>query len=242
MNRAQSAGCAVSCLAQLTPRHGDVQAAATAEQADCWSQWPSKSHSGEDKGSAGGGERGMTTSRCLPVVMRGCSKLSSSGVKVQRVRRTTEQIIFCVSRETCSPSFCSGTVHFCCYFHTNPVHTGFYHELQHLGLIIHFSLPGVRTEVEAASWGSVSLCVLISTRLAPCVTLRCSCWMAVKQTKTSLEHTGEFLLLCLACFRGSGASCVPASLLKYGRSAPPRPFKCHPGQQNRKDYVQKQLE
>lgn len=92
----QSAGCAVSCLAQLTPRQGDVQAAATAEQADCWSQWPSKSHSGEDKGSAGGGERGMTTSPCLPVAMRGCSKLSSSGAKVQRVQRATEQIIFCV--------------------------------------------------------------------------------------------------------------------------------------------------
>lgn len=75
-----------------------MQAAATAEQADCWSQWPSKNHSGEDKGSAGGGGRGMTTSPCLPVAMRGCSMLSSSGAKVQRVRVQTaaEQIIFSV--------------------------------------------------------------------------------------------------------------------------------------------------
>lgn len=145
------------------------------------------------------------------------------------------------SHKTCSPSFCSGNCALLLLFSHQPCSHRSYHELQHLDLIIHFSLPGVRMEVEAASWGSVSLCVLISTRLAPCVTLRCSCWMTVKQTKTSLEHTGEFLLLCLACFRGSGASCESASLLKYGRSAPLMPFRCHPGQQNRKDNVQKQL-
>lgn len=163
------------------------------------------------------------------------------------MQRATEQIIFRVSLGVNFTPVKLALLRFAPLPHTSAVfrhqpHSHrFYHELQHLDLIIHFSLSGVRMEVEASSWGSVSLCVLISTRLAPCVTLRCSCWMAVKQTKTSLEHTGEFLLLCLACCRGSGASCVSASLLKYGRSAPLMPFRCHPGQQNRKDYVQIQL-
>lgn len=53
---------------------GDVQAAVRAEQsgaeqADCWSQWPSKTTAGGDKSSAGGAERGMTVSLsvCLSV-------------------------------------------------------------------------------------------------------------------------------------------------------------------------------
>lgn len=52
---------------------GDVQAAVRAEQsgaeqADCWSQWPSKTTAGGDKSSAGGGrERYDCISVCLSV-------------------------------------------------------------------------------------------------------------------------------------------------------------------------------
>lgn len=50
---------------------GEMQAAARAEQsraeqADCWSQWPSKTTAGGIRALPEGGERGMTVSRCLP--------------------------------------------------------------------------------------------------------------------------------------------------------------------------------
>lgn len=52
---------------------GDIQAAVRAEQnraeqADCWSQWPSKTTAGGDKSSAGGGVREydcISKSACL---------------------------------------------------------------------------------------------------------------------------------------------------------------------------------
>lgn len=150
---------------------------------------------------------------------------------------------FLLSRKTCSPSFCSDAVRFGCYFSHQPCSHRFLRELQHLYLIIHFSLPGIRMEDEAASGGSVSLCVLISTCLAPRVTLRCSRWMAVKQTQTSLEHTGKFLLVCLACFSGLRCFlrvCQPVEIWKKcGTDVFLLPSRA---EQNRKGDVHKQQE
>lgn len=43
-----------------------------AEQADCWSQWPSKTTAGGQKSSAGGGERDMTIFLSLPCCLSSC--------------------------------------------------------------------------------------------------------------------------------------------------------------------------
>lgn len=50
-----------------------------------------------------------------------------SGCRERRSRlfSPSASVWILLSHKTCSPSFCSDAVRFCCYFHTNLVHTGF---------------------------------------------------------------------------------------------------------------------